>query len=65
MLSVVLSSARSYLFANDANVSYFSPDKVKAFEGLFFVGKKKRPADSFFYKKPHEETCNEWISSSN
>jgi hypothetical protein len=26
--------------ANDANVSYFSPDKVKAFEKLIFVGKK-------------------------
>jgi hypothetical protein len=49
MLSVVLSSARSYLFANDANVSYFSPDKVKAFEGLtIFLLVKKATSDSFF-----------------
>jgi hypothetical protein len=56
MLSVVLSSARSYLFANDANVSYFSPDKVKAFFGLtiFLLVKKSDQRSSFcLTKKQH------------
>jgi hypothetical protein len=60
---------RSYLFANDANVSYFSPDKSEKLlkRLLFFVGKKKAAGSFFYFTKgsTRKLVTNSWISSSN
>jgi hypothetical protein len=57
---------RSYLFANDANVSYFSPDKRKVFlrADYFLLVKKATSGSSFALQKGKEKlVTNSWIIS--